>query len=320
MDSHSRQESNTRIVSKWLKELGGFTYDPTTDMEDCLSHVELLELEEKDVSQFILRSQELKEWLQGEKSSIFEVDVQTPPTSLNNPLSFTSALLATTIQSTAQFPVLSFFSMHKNNKSHIEKNSGPIALVKSLNGQLLRFIVEHRPSADISALESEEFFSKAKRNLKDGLSLLTALISSLPEDDTIFVIIDSLSRLSGKGGDEEKVMKKLSRVAEKSEGVALKVMVTNALPGSYVRKAADVSLYVQDSVCGFGAVEVDETSAEIAKNLKRKQDVKYRSGDTISLNEDKGKSDNSEDGESEEGDDSENDESEEGEDEEDDDD
>jgi hypothetical protein len=47
--------------------------------------------------------------------------------------------------------------------------------------------------------------SKAKKNLKDGLLLLDATLCSQPEDDMVFVIIDSLSWLSGsvKDGDGE---------------------------------------------------------------------------------------------------------------------
>jgi hypothetical protein len=47
----SRQESNTRVASKWLKGLRGSTYDPMIDMKDCLEHIALLDSDEKDISQ-----------------------------------------------------------------------------------------------------------------------------------------------------------------------------------------------------------------------------------------------------------------------------
>jgi len=273
------KESNTRITSEWLERLGGFILDPMSDMKDCLEHIESLERDEKDVAQYILSSTELDEWLQEECSSILEVDIQTPPASLYNPLSFVSAMLSTSIRSTAQFPVLAFFCWHRNNNSHNEEISGPTALVKSLNGQLLQFIAEHRPLVNLSALKKKEFFSEAQTNFNDELLLLTTLIVSLPADDTIFIIIDSLSYLSADG---DEVMKKLSRIAKKNDNVVLKVLVTNALPGSYVKKVADLSLYVQDTVPGFGGIDVHGTGRKINKNVKRKRNGKFRCGDTAS--------------------------------------
>jgi len=303
----SRQESNTRVASKWLKGLKGFTYDPMIDMKDCLEHIALLDSDEKDISQWILRSEKLTEWLQEKKSSILEIELQTPPTLLNNPLSFTSALIATTLRSTAQFPVLAFFCRHRNNESHLEDKSGPVTLAKSLNGQLLSFTVDLRPSVDLSSLEDQEFFSKAKKNLKDGLLLLDALLSSLPEDDMVFVIIDSLSWLSGSGKDGDKVIKKLRRIIGKREDLVVKMMVTDALAGSYVKSVADISLYVPDVVSGYGGIDIVESSDEIARKTKRKQDVKNGDGETTSDDEDEDEEDDSEEDENEEDEDNDSD-------------
>jgi hypothetical protein len=303
----SRQESNTRVASKWLKGLRGFTYDPMIDMKDCLEHIELLDSDEKDISQCILRSEQLTDWLQEKQSSILEIDLQTPPASLNNPLSFTSALFATTLRNTAQFPVLAFFCMHRNNESSLEDKSGVVALVKSLNGQLLRFTADHRRSVDLSTLEDQEFFSKARKNLKDGLLLLDTLLSSLPEDDMVFVIIDSLSRLSGSEKDGDKVIKKLRRIIGKRDDVVVKVMVTNALAGSYVKSVADISLHVQDLVSGYGAIDIVESSGEIARKMKRKRDVKGGDGETTSDDEDEDEEDDSEEDENEEDEDNDSD-------------
>ncbi|PQE11002.1 hypothetical protein CJF31_00000718 [Rutstroemia sp. NJR-2017a BVV2] len=246
----SRQEGNSRIASKWLPKPK--LYDPIGDMKDCLGHIALLDSDEKNISRWMLSSEEHTDWLQGTESSILEVQLQTPPASLNNPLSFTSALIATTLRSTAQFPVLAFFCMHRNNESYSEEKSGPTALVRSLNSQLLKFIADKRPSVDLSPLENRDLFSRAKKTLKDGLRLLDALFSSLPEDDMVFVIIDSLSRLSGSMEDAEKVVKKLKRIIEKRDDLVIKMVVTDALAGSYINSVADISLYVPDVVSGYG--------------------------------------------------------------------
>lgn len=279
---HSRQEDNTRVASKWLKGLKGFTYDPMIDMKDCLEHIALLESGEKDISQWILRSEKHTDWLQEKQSSILEIELQTTPASLHNPISFTSALVATTLRSTAEFPVLAFFCMHRNNESFVEEKSGPVALVKSLNAQLLAFIADHRPSVDLLALEDREFFSASKKNLKGGLLLLEVLLSSLPEDDMVFVIVDSFSRLSGNGKGGDKVIKKLKRIILENEDLLVKVMVTDALAGSHVKSVADISLYVPDVVSGHGMIDIIETTDEIARKTKFEQHVKDGNGEATS--------------------------------------
>jgi len=175
----------------------------------------------------------------------------------------------------------------------LEDKSGPVALVKSLNGQLLSFTINNRPSVDLSSLEDQDFFLKSKKNLKDGLRLLDALLSSLPKDDMVFVIIDSLSRLSGSSRDGDKVTKKLRRIIGKRKDLVIKVMVTDALVGSHVKSVADISLYVPDVVSGYGAIDIVESSDEIARKMRRKQDAKDGDGEITSDDKDEYREDDS---------------------------
>ncbi|RSL48350.1 hypothetical protein CEP54_012953 [Fusarium duplospermum] len=292
ISTSSHQENNARISSEWLKKLRGFPYDAMTDMKDCLEHMGLLDSDEKNMSHSILHSEQLDRWLQGKKSSIMDIDLQTPPASLNNPLSFTSALSATALRSAAQSPVLAFFCAHRNNDSLSEDKSGPIALVKSLVGQLLRFISDHRPSVDLTELEEYDFFPKAKKDVKAGLKLLDALLSLLPKEDMVFIIIDSLSRLSGSG--EERMIKKLVQIIRQREDLVIKVLVTDALPGSYIKSKADISLYTPDLVIGLGVVDISRTTDKIAKRAKQNGYVKEGYGHVTvdnDANDDNGKDD-----------------------------
>jgi hypothetical protein len=295
----SRQEGNSRIASKWLPKPK--LYDPIGDMKDCLGHIALLDSDEKNISRWILSSEDHTDWLQGNESSILEVQLQTPPASLNNPLSFTSALIATTLRSTAQFPVLAFFCMHRNNESYLEENSGPTALVRSLNGQLLKFITDKRPSVNLSALENRDLFFRGKKTLKDGLRLLDGLFSSLPEDDMVFVIIDSLSRLSGSTEDADKVIQKLKRIIEKRDDLVVKMMVTDALAGSCIKSAADISLYVPDVVSGYGGIDIAESKDDITRKTSRNElAAKADDGETTSDEEDEDEDEDESDDETEE--------------------
>ncbi|KAK3368359.1 hypothetical protein B0H63DRAFT_534533 [Podospora didyma] len=235
-----RGESNQRVASKWLKKLKDFEHQPLTDIKGCLQHMELLGIDEKNIS------------------------LQTPPTSLNNPLSFTSALLATALRSTSAYAVLAFFCMRRNNECIADQQSGPGGMVKNLNGQLLEFIAKNRPTVDLSPLRSEEFFSKSRKSLKDGLEMLKALFSLLPEGDIIFVVLDSLSCLSGEEDDGDQVIKILGRIVERSKHVVIKVLVSSPRVNSRVEKIADMSLHVQDLVCAQELFDVKEPRRDIA--------------------------------------------------------
>ncbi|KAI1083012.1 hypothetical protein F5B20DRAFT_528212 [Whalleya microplaca] len=282
----SREKKNSRIATKWCRSLQDLTYDPTIDMKYCLEHIEQLEQDEKDIAKYILDSEEFNAWLQEGRSRIIDINLQTPPSSLVNPLSFHSALLVATLQSTALFPVLAFFTMHRSNEDPSESGSGPAALVKSLNGQLLKFIAAHRPLVELSALADQKLLSKAKSTLKDGLKLMEALILSLPEDDMVFFVIDSLSRLMGDEKDGDKVFKKLHGIIKKRKDIVIKVMVTDTLVDSYVKSIVDIPFYCQDLVSGFGVIDATESGNEITRQVNLSRDAKRRDKDSEMSDED----------------------------------
>ncbi|RYP23848.1 hypothetical protein DL765_000925 [Monosporascus sp. GIB2] len=265
----SLKETNQAVASKWLAGLKAFTPDPSEDVKDYLEHVEQLDADEKCVFEYILDSGELSRWMGSPGSSVLGIDLQTAPARLYNPLSFSGALFVSTLKSTNNFPVLSFFCRYRNNSfPGDEKYSGPVAMVNSLNGQLLDFLAKNRPSKDLSVLEGQRFFSKAKRHLKHGLQMLDALISLLPQGDTVFIILDALSYLSGSNLDVELAIRGLCNIIAHRKNNIIKCMVTDPLQGSLLYKHADLSLHVQDIVAGAGSANVAESSSKIAKHAK----------------------------------------------------
>lgn len=274
-------ETNERITASWLKGLKDFCYDAKPDVLDLFEHLEVLTGHEKNVSNSVIRSEQVGNWLKAKGSRVLNIEPVTPVESLTNPISFSSALLVTTLGLPARYPVLAFFCMHRNNDDCSDEKSGPIALAKSLNAQLLTFVVEHRPEVDLSKVKDWEFFRKAKKSLRDSLQMLEALIRLLPEDDKVFIVIDSLSRLSGSTKNEDKVIKRLGRFVKKEQGPVVKILITATLGDSRARKIADESMFVQDSASGFGAINVDVMEEEILKSvdIQRKSD-KSTSGDS----------------------------------------
>ncbi|ETS76966.1 hypothetical protein PFICI_10840 [Pestalotiopsis fici W106-1] len=279
-------ETNERIAAAWLKGLKAFPYDSKLDLTYLFEHLEMLSSDEKNVSNSIIRSQQIGKWLEADESRILNVEPATPAESLINPVSFASALLVTTLRLPARYAILAFFCMHRNNDDHSEENSGSIALIKSLNAQLLAFVAEFRPQVDLSKIQDLEYFRKARKSLKESLKLFGTLIELLPEDDKVFIVIDSLSRLSGSATNEDKVINRLGRIVKKEHGPIVKILVTATLGSSRVRKIADESLFVQDSASGFGALNVDIMRGEIRKSVEPQpitdQNASEESSDTDS--------------------------------------
>ncbi|KAK5653013.1 hypothetical protein OQA88_9299 [Cercophora sp. LCS_1] len=263
----SYRERNQGIASRWIDKLK-FEAHPLVDIKDCLDRSELLRSEGKNIANYILNSDELVAWTRKDESRILTVEVWDPPTELNNPLSFASAALVTTLMSAQAFPVLSFFCQHRNNDSPAEDKSGPIALANSLNAQLLEFIADHRPNVDLEQLEEQPFFKRSRKEIKEAIALLEALLTSLPRGDQVFIVLDCFSCLSGRDKDGEKVIKKLCRIVKGEGDVNVRLLVTDPPANTKAREAADLSLYVPDSVIGSGVLNVAETTKKISKKVK----------------------------------------------------
>ncbi|KAI0451498.1 hypothetical protein F5B21DRAFT_486773 [Xylaria acuta] len=261
------QKKNSRVTSKWLSGLEDFDYDSMTDIKDCIEHMEQLDGNDKNVSERIIDSEQLNNWLQDKQSSFLMVDLQTPQSELNNPLSFTSALLAMSLRSAEKYPTLSFFCMHRNMESPDEAESGPLGMIKSLNGQLLDFMNKYRPDSNVSLLEREDFFSKSQKRLKHGVSLLQALLSLLPEGDIVFIILDSLSSISGDEEKGHKLMNALNGIMETQKSISIRVLVTDPSVDSPLREIAQRQLHLPDIANGGDTMDVDDTTQRIRKGL-----------------------------------------------------
>ncbi|KAI0121520.1 hypothetical protein F4776DRAFT_631217 [Hypoxylon sp. NC0597] len=134
--------------------------------------------------------------------------------------------------------------------------------------------------------------------------MLDELLSSLPEDNVVFIVIDSLSCLSGSQGDGDKVIRRLKRVVKNRPDIVIKVMMTAAFANSRVKRLADISLFVQNLVAGFGAIDIVETNDENFKKLICNQVAKQK-GKRVVLeaeDEDSGSDDVTEEDENEDDD------------------
>lgn len=206
---------------------------------------------EKDKAQWIMASKPVSTWLALDRSQILNIRPETAPIDIVNTLSFSAATLAFTLAKATEFPVLSFFSGFRRKGSRENSASGPKAVRKSLNAQLLKFIVAKRPSADLAFLERKKLMEKSRGKSKYAKELFRQLLESLPKQDVVFIVLDSLSRLGGtdrEGGHD--LVREMHALVKEMQHIVIKVLVTDAMPGSPIRDLAHLTLYVPDEIDG----------------------------------------------------------------------
>lgn len=246
-----------QLIDTWLSGLDDFDPMPENQVSECMSGVSNLTLEERDRVQWIMASDVINDWLKLTESQVLNVRAETAPIELVNALSFTAATLAFTVEKTTNYAVLSFFCGLRRNDSRANADSGPKAILKSFNGQLLKFISKKRPTSDLSFLKNETLMKKSRGRSKYAKELFRKLLETLPENDVVFVVLDSFSRLGGSDKDAAKgdeLIEELSALVTEMP-LVIKVLVTDALPSCRIKDSANLTLDVPDDVDGLRTEE-----------------------------------------------------------------
>jgi hypothetical protein len=245
-------DENAEVVNKWNRELAELRLDPIENVTECLKDAENLDIEEQDKIQFIMNSEELYEWLSRSQPCVLRIEAETPPDDLINALSSTAALLAKTLEGSSKHPVLSYFCGLRTNTSTDENYSGPMALLNSLNSQLLFFIQQNRSSTvDLSFLGKYKQFQKSHERPKYALDLFTRLLQLLPQTDVVFILIDSFSQISKDKEEADRILQRILNMTKKESHIILKILVTDCLPGCCIKRLHGLlSLFVPDHVDG----------------------------------------------------------------------
>ncbi|KAK0392759.1 hypothetical protein NLU13_2254 [Sarocladium strictum] len=277
-DATLLQDTAKELAAAWISDLGDF--DPTSDrhITELLSGLADLSIEERDQLQSIIGSDVVQDWLTPTTSSLLYMHAETPPEELVNALSFSAATLTLTLAGAVDMPVLSFFCGLRRNDSRENSRSGPQAIRKSLNGQLLRFVLDRRSSADLSFLQDETLRRKSKSKSKYAKKLFHEILGALPDNEVVFIVLDSFSRLGGSPGDKDKgddIIRELAALKSGFPELIIKILVVDAMPSCPVSKLADVTLYVPDEVDGWrndvNLAVLDQSNRDAISQLMRRQ-------------------------------------------------
>lgn len=233
----------------WLREVDQSRSD-SSYIEKCLESIWDLGLKEMDRVKFIMASAELRSWLRSKDSTTLVIDSETRPAEVFNALTSSVAIVAQTLISEANFPVLSFFCGLHVNDIYDEQLSGPIGMMNCLNTQL----ISHFKQLDYGMVAQERlkdpaFRRKSQVRLSTSLALLEQLFKELSDDNPVVVVIDSACRLLGPSLPAEKAIGGVLRAAARANKT-IKMLITDPISTDKLRLNTFTQLFIPDYIDG----------------------------------------------------------------------
>lgn len=293
----SKTVENRQLVENWLQALHGFDPSPEEHIKKYISHIEGLDTDDQDKIMYILESESFQRWLHEPDSPIFLIRAETAPTDIINFMSISTASLASTMSSCTELVVLSVFCGIRKSSSLLERDSGILGMLRSLNGQMLNSMFKEHIGMKGSFEKDEKVWRKSHTSTKYAWALFKSLISLLPHNTVVFILLDSVSRISGNKAEVDELVESILKVANKcakTMSIVLKLVVTDILPTSRIRTMAQEqhSLYVPDNVggwnCGINHRAVQKEGAEIFRDLQTKKDSSSSSDEDWDLSSEDG--------------------------------
>jgi hypothetical protein len=223
----------------------------TRDLDEQLRRVP--ERDDEDKIKWILTSQAVLDFITSRRSTTLLLQCETAPDSVENGLSFATAFIAQTLQQSYPSPVLYHSCGMRSFDSFGEGRSDALALINSLNAQMIRYLSRQQASPDLTFLSDRDFRRQSQGKLRKAIALFERLVGLLPEQSTIFIVVEGLSRLTGSDPtSDDKVIAAICGLSDLNTTRA-KVLLADAMHGSSVLQDRRVSqLYVPDNVDGDG--------------------------------------------------------------------
>lgn len=195
-------------------------------------------------------SDELRSWLRASRSSTLVIETETRPEELMNPVALSMALMAQTLTTNADFPVLSFFCGLHTNDAYDEELSSPVGMLNCLNAQFLTHLKRQNPDIFVPSLESRRFRQQSQRHVTEALGLLKLLVKQLsPDKDAVVVVIESACRLVESSSKADKAIRGILNLAKKAP-VVFKVLIANMLSNRPIEGQTVTKLFLPDYIDG----------------------------------------------------------------------
>jgi hypothetical protein len=232
------------------------------DIGECLRALGDFSLHQQDQVELIVRSEEMKSWLRCSESRILMIESESRTTERDSPLSYTSAILAQSLSSNANFPILRFFcGMHTDEDT--DRLTGASGMLKSLIGQLLEYTTRDDEPVDLGFLENLRR-KKYLKNVRSLVDLFIQITNQLPESWAVFCIVDSIWWLEEPGSEQDMqvALEGLMSLTDNPR-VVFKLLFTDPcsfeVPGTYRPDTLSVPEYVDGDRMGTNNEYLDSS-------------------------------------------------------------
>lgn len=210
---------------------------PSQDLERCHTRGKLLSLEDQDRVKWIMRSHNLKDWLEFPQSKTLLINGNGEGNEVFSMTTFLCAMLSDAVGCIEPIITLKFFcSLHTTPRSGTDHDA--IGLVRSLIEQL----VLHNVGWDLAFL-SQKDLDKLEANDFDTLcKIFRHLVRQLPRMTLLYWMIDGITyyERADRRSDFLKAIDELLNIIDDCDKVVIKLLLTCHGRSAYVKD------YIQD--------------------------------------------------------------------------
>ncbi|KAH8887910.1 hypothetical protein GQ53DRAFT_844008 [Thozetella sp. PMI_491] len=214
-----RLKAARKLTNRWLKYSQSASLEATKDIKDCVQSLETLSFAEKDQVQWILASDEMSVWLRAPQSAILVIQAQENPGQIFNPISFSAALITKLLRD-SEYPTISYLCGRRASEGMMDQETlGPRAMLASLFAQLIKQAIEKYPGLDIASLGEPPRKLDPPGTIQLWGQNLGFLAKLIPEQDCVFIIVDSLLHLDGSDAEVDDALNFIMGLVETSDTV-----------------------------------------------------------------------------------------------------
>ncbi|KAK2741994.1 hypothetical protein CKAH01_01421 [Colletotrichum kahawae] len=210
------------------------------DSETILGYSEHADTDERAKAQWLLQTDEFRNWLRENRSSMLLVDGELQD-SMISPLSWICGGLISALVENPDSAVAFFFAGLHVDMQLPDIDSGPVAMLRSLIAQLL--MSANLPSPDLSFMTKEMIKECREGDCLVLCEMFVKIIKQVPPKTTVYCIIDGVSwyeqsRWLADLGDFAVALEYVARRNNTGRSGSLKVLLTSPTQSTEIGRRA----------------------------------------------------------------------------------
>ena len=214
----------------------GSSHIPARDLRRCLANGHLLNPDDQDRVKWIMRSPQLRTWLNCPRSKSILVNGNKTGNEVFSPTTFLAAKMIESLQAIEPIITLNFFcSLHATEGESTKEDA--IGMIKSLIAQLL--VKDF--AWNLAFLSQEDMDSIEANNLQTLCRVFHSLLQQLPNMTFRYWMIDAITfyeRAEWRGGFL-KAINELLNIMDSCKQVVIKLLLTCHGRSSFVKDYID---------------------------------------------------------------------------------